>query len=498
MNKKLENTLKYCNSEQGFAMPIVMGIGLIMLLISATMIVRSQGDQVTASAQKSTTQALSAAETGITRYQSLINNNRLIAMYSRTGTPGWTTASSIPKINTCTGGSAAKVIAAAIPDWQDVDSTNPSKGQYRLIDYTYGPTPGVVPGTGTLTVEGRVNQSGSSSTATAGAGTATTRLVVNIPVINQPSNSVAAGLLLKNVIQNIDRNKIQGNIVVSACSLPSGVSNSNVSDTTKYQAIAEPDIIFPDTPALPDLTKLNTIFPATMDDRIWGETLPKVGDINSDRTAYAAGVSLLPSSPTYSYLINGDLAKSGGADIVIRPNAKVIFYVQGNIDIGGSAEINKDGYPKNLQIYGNTFQRNPDGTIKLGTGILLNKPLTKYGCPVGITLPILLSPVSDLIGYDCPTTSVSLNGGGSINALVHAPDATGSVAGSGGGCDTSTNPPSGGGFIGGVWIKKWDRQSNNAGPMVCAYGNYSDYLGFQQETQPSITSITSWQRQETP
>lgn len=52
MNKKLKVALKRRASEQGFALPIALGLGFVMLLIGATMIMRSQGDQVTASAQK--------------------------------------------------------------------------------------------------------------------------------------------------------------------------------------------------------------------------------------------------------------------------------------------------------------------------------------------------------------------------------------------------------------------------------------------------------------
>ena len=184
MNKKLKIALKNCSSEQGFAIPIAVGMGLIMLLVATTMIVRSQGDRTTASAQMATNGGLSAAETGITRYQSLINSNRVITTYNRTapsGSPSWNNASTIPGVNnTCTGNvnGANAVSAKSTTDWQDVDPSNaatgyagdPSKGQYKLVDYVYQrdsaatPTPGI----GTLTVEGRVNQVGSSNTLVTG------------------------------------------------------------------------------------------------------------------------------------------------------------------------------------------------------------------------------------------------------------------------------------------------------------------------------------------
>ena len=474
MNIKQTIIIVTRSKHQGFALPITLGLGLIMILIASTMIARSQGDQVTASAQKATNQSLSVAEIGITRYQSLINNNRLIAIYPRTGdpsAPSWVNASSIKKINNCPGVGASQVIDAATQNWRDVDSNDSSKGQYRLVEYVYNHNQkGVVLGTGTLTVEGRTNQANTGSTSTS-------KLTVNIPVVNEAINTPVAGLWLKDVTQNMGSNTIKGNILVDACSLPSGVSNSNV--TTGYKSIANPNNSFPDAPGLPTFN-LNTIPVNSMSTRIWNQTLPKVGDL-----AQADG--------SYHYLIQGDLSQDGGANITIS-NAKIVFYVQGNINIGGSASINQTSYPQNLQIYGNTFQRNSDGTIKLDAS---NKPLTQYGCPAGLTLPVLIPPVSDPSSYNtnCPTISVSRNSSGSIKALIHASDATGNIASSGTACNTSVSPPTGGGFIGTVWVKKLNQQTNSGSPIICAYGNYSDYNSTRQTSRPSIPSISSWQRQ---
>ena len=79
MNKKLKIALIYRTSEQGFALPVAIGLGLIMLLIGATMIVRSQGDQVTASAQKATASSFDTTETGITRIQLLLSKYGFLA-----------------------------------------------------------------------------------------------------------------------------------------------------------------------------------------------------------------------------------------------------------------------------------------------------------------------------------------------------------------------------------------------------------------------------------
>lgn len=484
MNKKLNITLKNCSNEQGFALPIAIGMGLVMILISATMLMRSQGDQITASAQKATNRGLSAAETGITRYQSLINDTRTIATYPRTGTPGWTTASSIPKLCSTV---ASDITAKATTDWRDVDSSDVSKGQYRLFNYTYPAlgttaTVGTAPGTGQLTVEGRVNQSGNGNTASTTATTATTRLVVKVPVINQRLTSTAPGLWIKNVAQSVGSNQVKGDILVDACSIPTGVSNTNLTSATDYKVIPDTEISFPDTPE-PPTANLNTISATNMNTRIWGQTLPKT-------------VDLAQPDGSFHYLIQGDLNQTGILDITLLANTTVVFYVQGNnINTSANVTINGTGYPPNVQIYGNTFQRNTDGTIKLD--ISTNRPLTKYGCTS--TLPTISSGLTEPpAGYTgaCPTTSLSANSNSKIRALIHAPDATGSITGTGGVCNTSATPPTGNFFIGAVWIKKWSPGSASTGPMVCAYGDYSDYIATRKMFQPSIPSITSWERQE--
>ena len=75
MNRKLKLALISYASEKGFALPVVIGMGLIMTLIGMTMIMRSQGDQVTASAQRGTAQSLAVAEGGVSRVLSKLNTS---------------------------------------------------------------------------------------------------------------------------------------------------------------------------------------------------------------------------------------------------------------------------------------------------------------------------------------------------------------------------------------------------------------------------------------
>lgn len=469
MNKKLKHALKHRYREQGFALPIVMGMGLIMILIATTLMIRSNGDQTTALAQKATNRGLSAAETGITRYQSLINNNRVIAMYSRTGTLSWTNASSIPSINNCPGGGVSQVTAAATTDWQDIDSTDPSKGQYRLVDYTYSPTPGVVPGTGTLTVEGRVNQAVTGNTASQTAGTATTRLVASIPVNVGALNTEVPALWVKNsTITKMGNDKVNGNILINSCPPATSATSDNLYDPDTQKVIANP-VSFPDTPALPPARADGSASYYTLTDSLFGKTFPRPAVAAVPATRRTPAIAAVPADEPaadgyYHYLIN-DLVDNGNGEITISPGKKVIFYVQGNIDLGGNPDINKTSgnTPDQMQIYGNTYT---------------SPSSTKYGC-TGLSL-----------GTTCPTLKVQVGGTGTITAFVHAPDATGSVNGGG-----NTN----GNFKGSMWLKDWDASSGNSKVKIDASGSYSNYLSSQNMVvSPLIFPVSSWQRQETP
>lgn len=138
MNRKLKMVLRRRSSEQGFAMPIAVGLGLIMILVGITMIIRAQGDQVTASAQKATAQSLGTTETGITRVQSLMNIYRIINNITLTNinstTTNWSRVYDASPPNCSTSG-ATLVSSYRINDWITLDNG----GQFRIKEYRYRP-----------------------------------------------------------------------------------------------------------------------------------------------------------------------------------------------------------------------------------------------------------------------------------------------------------------------------------------------------------------------
>jgi hypothetical protein len=88
--------------------------------------------------------------------------------------------------------------------------------------------------------------------------------------------------------------------------------------------------------------------------------------------------------------------------------------------------------------------------------------------------------------------------------LILAPDAVGAVSGGGGGgtCNNvnppTNNPPSGN-FVGAVWIKGYTNASNSNATVICAYGNFTDYVATAAAAQTPWAGIpftNGWQRVE--
>lgn len=510
--------------DRGFALPLAVGMGLIMILVGMTMIARSQNDQVTASAQKATTRGLSATETGITRYQSFLNNFRPLATYDH---EDWDSLSADITGVCSTSEAEAVEDAADTTDWKDIND-----GQYKLVKYDYEPTEGVAPGTGTLTIEGRVNQSNQ-------AGMATSKLQVVVPVQETNPNTipfpglwVAGGSIPPN-------NEIDGDLLVSGCSADIG------GDVTRSRT-AIPTLEFPDLPVRPSETTLaseassgdtsiivnsadllelvpgqpgqklilgtdeNTVMTVS-DTYSGGNTIPLASALSFSGSPKPASTTSVRSAndlrgrtiqtttnPIKDYVTSGTLtAKESGLEfpspivgqnyktengikvykyrvdainlennvtILTDSTTKVIFYVKGNIDTGSNEIIhNNPTNPNYFQIY--AYGNNG-----------INHTLT--------------SPDTSLEPHIC------MKGSGATYGFLFAPDYNIGIAGSGGDA----------GFIGSVWARQWNPSSN---PRISGCGSETSNSVVTQEITdwnalgltpkkipPTLAPITTWQRQE--
>jgi hypothetical protein len=311
------------STQQGFALPIAIGLGITIMLISLSIIVRSHSDNETASAQRSNVRGLNAAEVGIERFQSLINRYRGIAKYPAFGAaPSWQSPTGISTLSSnCSSGSATDISNAATTDWQAIDPTDANKGQYRLVSYTYD----AITKQGALIVEGRNSLNPS-----------TTRLEIKIPVIL--AASPVPGLWVK---ESLDTGAVQANLW-GACS-----GNFNASPASGY-TMRRTGLEMPDPPDKP-ATAISL-------SSISGLTLPQAQDVLSQ-------TNLNPDTGAYEYTVD-NISES----FSISPDKKVHLWVDGDINLQGGqkAILHQCGTtpcsPFDARIYGN---KRAAGTITL-------------------------------------------------------------------------------------------------------------------------------------
>ncbi len=438
--------LLYRTRDRGFTLPMVIGIGLIMVLLSSVALVQSSEENLIAISKDQSSTSLAMAELGIARYRELLNNNRVLAVYSLNHPDwGWTTNNisnqTCDVISNAAGGWAD---TNPTTGWRDItlnendfgvdfnddgDQTDPAVeiGSYKLVNYIYDndddsntavddidtDEDGIFDQTddaanpdnpkGILTVQGRDSDDGSIA-----------QIQVNIPIgVNiEDLNSLDPGIWIhqENLTSPGTIPAPSGNIVLYKQS----TGSNRCADTTLaggIPAIRDPRDL-PPLVTLPDPTpfsplvaadKINTLesdggassddisgdprYDAVENEIILG-TLA-VGEVqNSDDTAagytgddryyYYVGTAL--GTPT-------DLTINDGQSLITDGTAKVIIYVDGNLNINGNVNITNssdDATSKFLEIHvtGNVTIDGP-GTVDIkglihapqGTVTLSNAPI---------------------------------------------------------------------------------------------------------------------------
>ncbi|KAI9135007.1 hypothetical protein ON05_018290 [Acaryochloris sp. CCMEE 5410] len=350
--------IKYClecrNKQAGFALPVAIGMGLIILLVGLTMLLRSQDSQVSAIAQKDTAKSLNAAETGVNEIRALINQHRAIANYpacttdlntpptrnadgtcsdSGSSIESWALPNNIPNIlSACDVDRRGEIINLANREWTNVDDDDLSQGEYRLLNYD---------GSGVAIVQGRVNEGQPSKSVS--------ELKVSFPVSPAP---------IANLWVATDANTSQVDpevLVVGPCSSASPIQSSTFT--------------IPAIPAISDPLKLNDLTAALPD-----EALPRPADIQDN------GV--------YKYQVDTFDSK-----LTVKAGEKIELRVEGDITLEDTSDnitcIKPDNSftncsPLDVKIYGegtsgtktitigeeiricNVFIHAPDYTVQAG------------------------------------------------------------------------------------------------------------------------------------
>ncbi len=257
--------------EKGFVLPIVLGVGVIIILLGVMMIERSSQNRIAAIAQKANVRSSAAAENGITQIQALLNRYRPLATYcsdpslSNCGSAtSWQTVSNtaLDPCSTNLNEPVTRIQSYARQQWSNATS-NPADGQFRLISYQYQPnTANPTIGTGTLVVQGRINPDDSIRTATA-------QIKVSFNITRDPGLGNPPGLWIaqNQTAQTTSSVVLQTNVRDSTC-LGNGASSNPVQ---QFQRQTQLPYVYQPTPgiALPELSPEGNSLPATNQPRTY-------------------------------------------------------------------------------------------------------------------------------------------------------------------------------------------------------------------------------------
>ncbi|TRU99181.1 MAG: hypothetical protein EWV89_04795 [Microcystis wesenbergii Mw_QC_B_20070930_S4] len=497
------------NKEKGFALPLAVLIGLILMGTGMTMMMRAQADQSKVIAQNARADGLRSSEAGVARVQDLLNSVRVMARFNSNCTSGdcWQTAEvpttgnpstdfqkNLKRLNITTACGnpsrnneiANKIFAptnqrAASPGLRDLASgewfqLNDNR-YYRVVGYQFidSNNPNTLD-LGVLTLEGRSRKSAETDLANTELdrdsddnAASRNRVVVSIPIL--PSlplaftNTTAPALWIsEGATENVDQTS---DIAVGSADYFGGANFQGdvvMSDTTTFDegtGTLQPELeCFISTDKIQQPTP-NTPYKAQFVPVPFPE-LPKIPDqenlpedqknleLTSSKTFPQPG-DTPSSSGAYEYIVN-NINLSGSDKITITPGQRVVFYVQGNIN--GAIEHDCSSVspptvckPGNLQIYA-----------------YYNKFLEEQ-----------------------PEPEICLNGNQRLEAFIFAP--TYSLGKTG----TGT-------FIGAAWGKNWGKISTCASPggtvAVTQGVEWTDLpRGLKPnplETLPRLDNISNW------
>jgi hypothetical protein len=320
------------SGDQGFTLPTAMGMGFMLMMITAAMLERARNEQVISSSRARSELSMTVTEAGVTRFQSFLDRQRLLVTRDLANWPVDLT-NLTNNVGHCVPQTEAQ--AYSQKDWLSLPT-----GQYKLRDYSYQSQPGSNDqiGIGKLLLEGRTTSNPSQ---------ASSLLAVEIPVSLTPTALPA----LWTTAVNLDRNqKITGDVRVRACPDPTGRVAGTRTENIEVGVTGQPTgsisaSIFPWPQARP-VPYHNLDLP--MIDK--NKTLPLPSD-----SPDAQGV--------YHYVVKSDvnndsikLSASEKLQVKLKPGESMNLYVTGNLSIKGQIlaidEATKALQPQKLRIYG--------------------------------------------------------------------------------------------------------------------------------------------------
>lgn len=425
-------------AESGFALPLALGMGLVMMIVAASTIGRSQSDRTSTNFQKESTRALGTSEAGILRVQLFLDRYKLLA---NKNLDQWVdTLNTLPSeqancgsLNLVSTKQQAEVFKNH--NWIELDSTDPNKGRYRVIDYQYQG------GVSKLTIAAEINNYNTTNNSSNNSSNST--LSVEIPISSEDAN-IAPPALWAQVFKLSTTQKITGQVRAIVCpqiaaSNPDGVNGISQSNITGVDNQPTGKIITDSFTSMPKFKPVPTNF----------ILLPAITSSIQLPRPKASGD--LPTNNEYNYLVDIDSLSSGYSIKLkdtghIRINSstdqKVNLYLKGNVDLAGGQITNvKDKTPL-VHIYGNE-----------------------------------------------QTTKLIIKDNAKVAAFIHTPFADAQNLTS-----KSSRPNSG--IVGSVWVKSWDSETGKGQISITQSGNWADFRIDKIDQPPQLNPIRSWQKVE--
>jgi len=419
--------------DEGFTLPLVIGLGLVMTLLGTINLTSANEEKLNAITQNSRSDALAMAEIGVARYRELLDRNRVLAVTDGTA---WSGLDQI-----CEGDIADFLPAQSNPitiaeDGQDLNNngtdnetfdnaTDPfPTGSYQLVSYDYvgaanfdvtsdaannDPVSGN-PATGELTVRG---------TTPDGEGNA--QIVVDIPIrinTSDMDNLAPALWIGNNSITNADLGNLtigNGNVVIQDKAVTTSGSEADGCDQTALATASGLDIIS-DARNLPSIDSITTTIDTDAGSQVNTTINAEVGTLTERPFVKPpVGETFDPNNHCADirdcryYYDLGSLVGTDAIDDDVRADgiAKVTLYIDGDLEIDGSVvniSVGSGAASNYFEIY-----VKPDGTN--------NNIEIKTGSSNNVT----------------------------IDAFIHAPESTLTITGSG-----TVN------INGSVWVKDFD------------------------------------------
>lgn len=440
--------------DEGFTLPMVIALGLVMILLGAVSITMANEENITAISQNSRSDALAIAEIGVARYRELLDRNRLLTLYDErlattdevtagTDTERWEEIAQVCNEDIDSFSLGVSQLINLAEDGQilnnDGDSTDTFNiGSYSLVSYDYSNFDGVL----NLTDDSLNNNArGILIVRGTAPNNAEAQIQVEIPIRLNPGDmtNLAPALWigdLNNIATDLGNLTIGngGKVVISDPAVTTGTTRDGCRD-------------FSDTTVFPNLSNANR--PVISDSR----NVPAITSVETNITTARGDLTTASGSP-----INSLPAVNGSGQRIFATTTDTPY----NPDPTSTScnDIRDCRYYYDLPGAGGMSYTNEDlltdGIAK--TTLLLDESLTITATTRNIEVGSTSTVVNDSDSFEIyvkGNRTITLNATGGnieINGFIHAPDSTLNITG---GNNVTIN--------GSVWVK--DFVNTNTGTV---------------------------------